>query len=146
MLKQLHKLFLIAIIGCFLYTPQVVFAESGVPSEVQGVSQNNGSLAIQHDILTEDAHTGPLDTGTIKESVVPDPSKEGKKVVGLFLKTMIAVIFCSAILFVVLFFLKKNYAELFIKPKEESEELDNLDLSTPNSRNDALKSFLNRTK
>ena len=104
MLKQVHKIFLILFLGYFLSFPSAVFAETDAISVVQEVSQNSETEFAQHDIHVEETHTGPLDTGSIKESVVPDPSKEGKKVIGLFFKTMAAVMFCSVLLFFILFF------------------------------------------
>ncbi len=155
MLKQVHKFLTALIIGCFLLTPSIVCAVDEVSDAAQdktaeeipvsrGISQKGDVELIQNDVKVEDSDIEPINTGKIKESVVPDPNKEGKKVIGLFLKTMIAVLFCAVILYFILLFVKKYYAGSFFS--SDSEDLDDFDLSTPNSKNDALKSFLNKTK
>ena len=143
MLKRAYSFFIAVILSCFLSTP-MVFAVEDIPQNAKEASQNNGTELIHNDIHVEDSNIRPMSTGAIRESVVPDPSKEGKKVFGLFLKTMFAVGFCGILVYVILFFGKKYYSDFFFN--NESEELENLDLSTPNNKNDALKSFLNRTK
>ena len=110
----------------------------------QDVSQNDEIELIEDNVHVEDANIEPINTSKVKQSVVPDSSKESKKVIGLFFKTMMAVLISTAILFILLLFIKKFYYNNF--QNYESEELDSLDLSTPNNKNDALKSFLNRTK
>ena len=155
MLKQVHKFLTALVIGCFLLTPSIVCAVDDISDTAQdktaeeipvsrGISQQGDVELIQNDIKVEDLNVEPINTGKIKESVVPDPNKEGKKVIGLFLKTMIAVVFCAILLYIILFFVKKYYASSFTS--SDSEELDDFDLSTPNNKNDALKSFLNKTK
>ena len=141
MLKKVHRLLLTLVVATMLITP--VVAEDEIPVS-RGISQQGSSELIQNEINVEDSDIKPINTESVKKSVVPDPHKEGKKVVGLFIKTMLAVIICSALLYLILLFSKRFYAKSLIN--SESEELETFDLSTPNNKNDALKSFLNRTK
>ena len=97
----------------------------------------------QDEIKIEDSEIEPLDTKEVKKTVVPNPKNEGKKVMALFFKTMMAVAFSAIILYVILLFVKKYYGSAFVSQEENYEELD---LSCPTNKNDALKSFLNRTK
>ena len=143
MLKQVNKFLVAAVLSCILSIPGAAFAVTDT-TPIKDISQNSNIELIEQDVHVEDSDIEPIDTGKLKQSVVPDPSKEGKKVVGLFLKTMAAVAFCVVLLYAILLFVKKYYFVNF--SGNESEELESLDLSTPNNRNDALKSFLNRTK
>jgi len=142
-LKQVYNFFIAAVLICFLSINPIAFAVEDTDSVTKEISQNNDIELIHNDIHVEDSNISPMSTGTIKESVVPDPSKEGKKVFGLFLKTMVAVGFSVILLYFILLFVKRYYSNVF---NNESEELEDLDLSTPNNKNDALKSFLNRTR
>ncbi len=158
MLKQVHKILTTLVIGCFLLTPSITYAVDDIQdaalktqneasdeiSVSRGISQQGDVELIQNDINVEDLDVEPISTGKLKESVVPDPNKEGKKVIGLFLKTMVAVLVCAVLLYFILLFVKRFYSSSFVD--SESEELDSFDLSTPNNKNDALKSFLNKTK
>ena len=86
----------------------------------------------------------PLNANEVKKNVVPDAKQEGKKVIGLFLKTMMAVAFCAIILYVILVFVKKFYGSAFAL--DVQDEYEELNLSSPETKEEALKSFLNRTK
>ncbi len=141
MLKKVHRLLLTLVVATMLLTP--VVAEDEIPVS-RGISQQGSSELIQNEIKVEDSDIEPINTESVKKSVVPDPHKEGKKVIGLFIKTMLAVIICSVLLYLILLFSKRFYTKSLIN--SESEELETFDLSTPNNKNDALKSFLNRTK
>ena len=99
---------------------------------------------VQNEVKVQDNQTKPINTSKVDKTVVPDPSKEGKKVMWLFLKAMLAVGFCSILLYLILLFTKKFYSSAFTQ--NDAQELENLDLSTPNSRQESLRSFLNRTK
>lgn len=144
MLKLLHSFLTAVIIGCFLAFPSAVLAENDNIPVAADISQPNETELIHQDIHVEDADIQPINTGKLKDSVIPDAHREGKKVIGLFIKTMVAVLFSAILLYFILFFVKKYRFGLF--SNSEYEELDNLDLSTPNNKNDALKSFLKRTK
>ena len=143
MLKQLHKIFLYAILICSLSFPSVVYAVNE-PYSADKNGQKEGIELIQNDVQVEDSEIEPINTESVKKSVVPDTSKEGKKIIGLFLKSMVALAFCILTIYLILLFIKRYYYSSSVL--SESEEFESLDLSTPNNKNDALKSFLNRTK
>ena len=109
------------------------------------ISEDGGMELIQDVQLDiDDPEIEPINTKKVKDTVVPNPNQEGKKVIGLFIKTMIITAFCVIIIYSVLVFIKKFYASAFIS--QDNEELENLDLSSPQNKQDALRSFLNRTK
>ena len=141
MLKQLHKLIAFSILSGFLFVSPMVLAEA--PLSVDNAVPSQMDL-VTNDISVKDLDIDPINTEQVKKSVVPDTKKEGKKVIGLFLKTMVAVAFSAVILYIILLFVKKYYGSAFVS--NEYEEYEALDLATPNNKTDALKSFLNRTK
>jgi hypothetical protein len=128
----------------FMATPSVVLSQEDTIPVARDISTNGETELIQKEVSVKDLDIEPIDTKKVKDTVVPDTAKEGKKVIGLFIKTMVAVILCALALYCVLLFIKKFYSHLFVN--QDSGELENFDLSTPNNKNDALKSFLNRTK
>ena len=99
---------------------------------------------VTNEVSVKDLDIDPLNTEKVRKSVVPDAKQEGKKVIRLFLKTMMAVAFCAVILYVILIFVKKYYGSAFVS--NDYEELEVLDLGTPTNKVEALKSFLNKTK
>ncbi len=108
-------------------------------------SENNQKMElVQNDVRIDDPDIEPINVKDVK-NVVPDTKKEGKKVMELFLKAMLMVIICAVALFFLLSFAKKNWKDAFKEVKTE-EEFEALDLSSPNNKIEALKSFLNRTK
>ncbi|MBR2068479.1 MAG: hypothetical protein IJ877_01830 [Candidatus Gastranaerophilales bacterium] len=144
MLKLLHSSIAVILLGCFLSAPSIAIKAKDTIPIARDISKNGEIELIQNEINVQDLDIEPIDTKKVKQSVIPDPAKEGKKVIGLFLKTMAGVGFCAIILYLILLFVKKFYSSAFIS--QDFEELENLDLSTPNNKNDALKSFLNRTR
>lgn len=106
--------------------------------------ENQKMELIQNDVKIDDPDIEPINTKDVK-NVVPDTKKEGKKVIMLFLKAMFTVFICAVALFFLLAFIKKNWADAFKEVKTE-QEFEALDLSSPNNKLEALKSFLNRTK
>lgn len=142
-LKQTRNFLAIVIICFFLHTQLVLGQDDTIPT-VQDISQNSQTEFAQNELKVKDLDIEPINTQKVKESVIPDPSKEWKKVVGLFLKTMAAVGFCTILLYLILVIVKRFYSDAFAKT--DNEDLEDFDLSTPNNRHDALKSFLNRTK
>ena len=142
-LKQVDKIVLSSILLCNLVFVPAVLAqnEQDLPINNQINAQMN---LVENGISVKDLDIDPINTEKVKKSVVPDAKKEGKKVVGLFLKTMMAVAFCSVILYLILLFVKKFYGSAFVS--NDFDEFEALDLSTPTNKTDALKSFLNRTK
>lgn len=145
MLKNLPKK--IAFIAIFLMTlvslSTPVLAEINSQAPLPNQNQNKMEL-IQHDVKVNDLDIEPLNANEVKKNVVPDAKQEGKKVIGLFLKTMMAVAFCAIILYVILVFVKKFYGSAFVN--QEYDDFEAIDLSAPQTKQDALKSFLNRTK
>lgn len=145
MLKNLPKkiaftaIFLMTLVS--LSTP--VLAEINSQAPLPNQNQNKMEL-IQHDVKVNDLDIEPLNANEVKKNVVPDAKQEGKKVIGLFLKTMMAVAFCAIILYVILVFVKKFYGSAFVN--QEYDDFEAIDLSAPQTKQDALKSFLNRTK
>ena len=100
---------------------------------------------IRKDIKVNDLDIEPIDTQMLKKSVVPDAKSEGKKVMELFAKVMLAVFVAGIVVYLVLVFVKKYYGSAFVEQDDE-EFYEDLDLATPKSKQDALKSFLNRTR
>ena len=99
---------------------------------------------IQNDVKIEDSDIKPIDTDNIKNSIVPDSHKESKKVFSLFLKMMFGVAICAILLYFSLLFIRKYYSNAFLPSNDD--EIENLDLAVPNNKQDAIRSFLNRTK
>lgn len=98
---------------------------------------------IQNDIKVDDLDIEPINTDDLKKSVIPNPKKEGQKVLILFLKTMFAVALASAIIYVALLFIRKYHSSAFAEVEYDEDTL--LNLATPNNKQDAFLSFLNRT-
>ena len=109
------------------------------------ISEDGGMEFVQDVQLDiDDPEIEPINTKKVKDTVVPNPNQEGKKIIGLFIKTMTITALCVIIIYSILVFIKKFYASAFIS--QDNEELENLDLSSPQNKQDALRSFLNRTK
>ena len=139
MLKQLSKTFvLVCILFSFAFCP-VVLAQN--PNNTDNITGNKMEL-IQNDVRVNDLDIEPINVQDVKKDVIPDPHKESKKVMALFLRTMMGVAICAVILYFVLLFVKKFYNSAFIV---EEDEYENLDLSTPDNKQDALRSFLDRS-
>ncbi len=138
MLKQINKIFvLIYVLLSFLFCP-VVMADLANTNQ----TENNKMELIQNDVRVNDLDIEPINVQDVKKDVIPDPHKESKKVMALFLKTMLGVAICAVLLYIVLLFVKKFYSSAFVS---EEDEYENLDLSTPDNKQEALKSFLNRS-
>lgn len=109
-------------------------------------SQNNNQMElIQNNVQINDLDIEPINVNEVKKTVVPDTKEEGKKVINLFLRAMAGVVICAVILYFVLLFVKKYYGSAFVNT-DYDEDFESLDLATPNNKQDALKSFLNRTR
>ena len=142
MRKQLHKFVLSSIVFCCLIFPCAVMLQE--PSLAIESATSSQMDLVTNEVSVKDLDIDPLNTEKVRKSVVPDAKQEGKKVIGLFLKTMMAVAFCAVILYVILIFVKKYYGSAFVS--NDYEELEVLDLGTPTNKVEALKSFLNKTK
>lgn len=143
MRRQLRKSFLIVSLLSFLVLSPVASAKNDVIA-LESITPEQMKL-IQQDVKVNDLDIEPINTQEVKKNVVPDTKSEGKKVFAYFLRAMLGVVFCSIIVYLVLVFVKKYYGSAFVNPEEE-EYFEAFDLSTPKTKQDALKSFLNRTK
>lgn len=142
MQKHLHKLFLLACMIGFLTISNPIFAAK-FPENTQIIDKESMEL-IHNDVNVKDLDINPINTKAVQKSIVPDPKSEGKKVLSLFLKTMILSAICAFLIYIVLLFIRKFYASAFVP--QEPQEFEELDLTTPDNKQEALKSFLNRTK
>jgi len=141
--RKLHKILFVISIFCFLALTPAVSAKSDLIA-LKSITPEQMKL-IQQDVKVNDLDIEPIDTQSIKKTVVPDTKKEGKKVFAYFLRAMLGVVLCAIILYLILVFVKKFYGSAFVNLEEE-EYFEAFDLSTPKTKQDALKSFLNRTK
>ena len=142
MLKKLHKfLFIISLLSFLALAPyasaknDLIALESITPQDMQLIQ----------DVKVNDLDIEPINTQEVKKTVVPDTKKEGQKVFAYFLRAMLGVALCAIILYLILVFVKKFYGSAFVNLEEE-EYFEAFDLSTPKTKQDALKAFLNRTK
>lgn len=140
MLKRLRKNIIFLFCLCILFSP-VCFGLS--ENELAKVEKPPIEL-IQKDVKVNDLDIEPINTKKVKDGVVPNTKQEGKKVLQLFLKTMLAVAISAILLNVILIFVKRFYGSAFVS--QDYDDYEELDLTTPNTKQDALKAFLNRTK
>ena len=141
MQKLRHKFIIASLIICFAFICPVQYSMAEIPV-VQETSQE---IVDDNGVNVTDLDIEPINTDNVKKNVVPDTKREVKKVIGLFIKTMVSVAFCAVILYIILIFVKKYYGSAFA-PSADEEEYDNLELTPPEDKITALKSFLNRTK
>ncbi len=139
MLKQVHRAFFTILMILALATPCVLADNIEVKSE--NPAQTN---LIQNDVRVNDLDIDPLNTKKVKKEVAVDTKSEGKKVFVYFFKVMSGVIICAILLYLILVFVKKFYGSAFNTIEED--EYEELSLSTPQNKEEALKMFLNRTK
>ena len=142
MQKRLHSILFSILFSCFMFGEIQANPNSGLLAHRNNAEQMK---LIQNDVKVNDLDIEPIDTQKVKKNVVPDTKKESKKVMALFIRTMLAVSLCAIILYVILVFVKKYYGSAFVSFEDE-EYYEDYDLSTPNNKQDALKSFLCRTK
>ena len=136
MLKRLNKIIVYGCFICCLTLNSIAIVQNPAYALTNSTSQEQ--------VNVKDIDNEPLNTQKVKQSVVPDTKKEGKKLIGLFLKTMAGVAFSAVLLYVILVFVKKYYGSAFVN--NDFEAFESLDLATPQDKQEALKSFLNRTK
>lgn len=140
----LNKILFIILFSAFTFAPVIAEPETiQVTREIVNEKGEQMEL-IQNEVNVKDLDIDPINTKKVKQSVVPDTKKESKKIMMLFLKTMAAVAFCTVIIYIILLFVKKFYSSAFVN--QEVDEYENLDLATPNTKEEALKNFLNRVK
>ena len=143
MLKNLRKILYTTAFIYFLALCPTVNAQNDLIA-LESITPEQMKL-IQKDIKVNDLDIEPINTQGVKKNVVPDTKKEGKKVFAYFLRAMLAVAFSAIILYHVLIFVRKYYGSAFMNLNEE-EDYEALDLTTPDTKQDALKTFLNRSK
>ena len=141
MQKLRHKLAILALIICFAFIRPMPYCEAVIPV----VQESSQEIITGDNTNVADLDIDPINTDKVKKSVVPDTKREIKKVIGLFMKTMVSVAFCIVLVFVILIFVRKYYGSAFAQSADD-DEYDNLELTTPDDKTSALKSFLNRTK
>ena len=83
MLKQLHKIIIFNCLICCLFLNPITIA---TPLAIDATTNKQQMEFIQSDINVKDIDIEPLNTQKVKQSVIPDTKKEGKKIIGLFLK------------------------------------------------------------
>ena len=143
MLKNLHKIFYIFCLISFLGITQPSNADVNT-NALKNITAEQMNF-VQQDVKVNDLDIEPLNTQNVKKDVVPDTHKEGKKVFSYFLRIMLLVAFCSIVAYLVLFLIKKYNGSAYVNWQEEDCP-EAFDLSTPDTKQDALKIFLNRTK
>ena len=137
MLKQLRKTFVLIYVVFALMCPLALADTTTLPNTAP-----NNTGVIQNDVRVNDLDIEPINVQNVTEDVIPDSHKQSKKVMAFFLKTMMGVAISAVLLYIVLLFIKKFYQSALV---DEEDEYESLDLSTPNNKQDALKSFLNRS-
>ena len=141
------KSFLIVLFLSFLNLNLLCFGlneDSSIPVVDENGQVNTIQTNQRRDIKVNDLDIEPMNTQSVKKTVIPDTKQEGKKVLNLFLKAMMIVALCSLFCFIVLKFIRKFYASAFVNQQQDDYEA--LDLSGPNTKQEALQSFLRRTK
>ena len=139
MSKKIRKFFLIGLLCINLISIGQIQV---IATENQTSLQEQMKL-IQNDIKIDDLDIEPINTDDLKKKVVPDAKKEGKKVIFLFFKTILLVAFSGAIIYVCLMLVRKYRASDFAEV--EYDEFAMLNLASPESKQEAFMSFLNRT-
>ena len=77
---------------------------------------------------------------------MPDTKSELTKMVKMFLKVMLAVAISSVVIFVVLLFVRRFYSPVVTMGDLNKEDDKKISLDTPQNKNEALKTFLDKTK
>ena len=142
MLKRLHKIAFIICTICFLGLSSWAHTDVNTAA-LKNITAEQMNFVSQ-DVKVDDLDIEPINTKKVKDGVVPNTKQEGKKVLQLFLKTMLAVAISAILLNVILIFVKRFYGSAFVS--QDYDDYEELDLTTPNTKQDALKAFLNRTK
>ena len=141
--KKLRKTFIVVAVLCVIFLGVKANADTNLIA-LKSVTPEQMKL-IQKDVRVNDLDIEPMNTQGVKKSAVPDTKKEGKKFIAYLIRVMTLVALSCIVIYFVLLFVKKYHSSAFSN-KEEDEYFEALDLTPPNNRPDALKSFLNRTK
>ena len=164
MQKLLHKIFVTLIFTVsFAIMPQVALSQVETQEATEIVTQaeqvnaedaqNNidelnqeMGLGEQKAIIIEDIEASANDNDVLTKNVVPDTFVELKKMVKMFLKVMLGVLVSTIIIFFLLLFVKRFYAPQVTLNSLNQDDTNNDGLDTPTNKNDALKTFLDKTK
>lgn len=118
-------------------------SSSSVPSTIQ--------QSIEEETLYTKPSTGeieknssqePYDKSNLAQQIMPETKNELLRAAIMFLKVMMAVIACSAVIYFLLLLVKKFYSPQITEQAPDSKE----DLKSPQGESDALRNFLNQTK
>lgn len=143
MLRKLRKTFIVIAIICVILFGVKANADNNLIA-LKSITPEQMKL-IQKDVKVNDLDIEPMNTQALKNTTVPDTKKETQKVLSYFLRVMLGVMLACVVIALVGVFVKKYHSSAF-SSKDEDEYFEALDLTPPNNRPDALKSFLNRTK
>ena len=119
-----------------------------VDEEENNVDKLNEEMGLgeQRQIVIDDVQSSPNDNVALTKKVVPDTRSELTKMVKMFLKVMLAVAISSVVIFVVLLFVRRFYAPMVTLEDLNADEDRKITLDTPQNKNEALKTFLDKTK
>ena len=119
-----------------------------VDEEENNVDKLNEEMGLgeQRQIVIDDVQSSPNDNAALTKKVVPDTRSELTKMVKMFLKVMLAVAISSVVIFVVLLFVRRFYAPMVTLEDLNADEDRKITLDTPQNKNEALKTFLDKTK
>ena len=114
-------------------------------NNVEDINDEMG-LGEQRQIVIDDVQSSPNDNTALTKKVVPDTRLELTKMVKMFLKVMLAVAISSVVIFVVLLFVRRFYAPMVTLEDLNADDDKKITLDTPQNKNEALKTFLDKTK
>ena len=114
-------------------------------SDIDKLNEEMG-LGEQKQIVIDDVQSSPNDNTALTKKVVPDTKSELTKMVKMFLKVMLAVAISSVVIFVVLLFVRRFYSPVVTMGDLNKEDDKKISLDTPQNKNEALKTFLDKTK
>ena len=114
-------------------------------SDIDKLNEEMG-LGEQKQIVIDDVQSSPNDKTALTKKVVPDTKSELTKMVKMFLKVMLAVAISSVVIFVVLLFVRRFYSPVVTMGDLNKDNDNKISLDTPQNKNEALKTFLDKTK
>lgn len=120
-------------------------AQTQEQSDIDKLNEEMG-LGEQKQIVIDDVQSSPNDNVALTKRVVPDTKSELTKMVKMFLKVMLAVAISSVVIFVVLLFVRRFYSPVVTMGDLNKEDDKKISLDTPQNKNEALKTFLDKTK
>lgn len=124
------------------------YSEETKETQQERIDRLNEEMGLgeQKQIVIDDIKSSPNDNVALTKKVVPDTKSELTKMIKMFLKVMLAVAISTVIIFVVLLFVRRFYSPIVTLEdlNQDSEAKNTLD--TPQNKNDALKTFLDKTK